>query len=235
MMNRRVKLSNIILTFITIIAACLCSCTKKEDDEILSIPSSVTIYFGDKYQLNSYQEWKSSKPFIATVDGSGTIVANHAGGCTVSCPKGSCTVNVIPTTTLYNEPICGYDVTPNIIISKYGQPDYWNDNYGYMVYETGVYSTPYMYFKYDTNTGRLKGSVIIIKRSLLDQLCEHLNQRYARQDANYYIWADEYINNNSNITKYVSLKEAYIPLIGTYGETMYYTDCFGVWYEPVNP
>ena len=65
-MNRRVKLSNIVLTFITIIAACLCSCTKIEDDEILSIPSSVTIYFGDKYQLNSYQEWKSSKPFIAT-------------------------------------------------------------------------------------------------------------------------------------------------------------------------
>lgn len=225
----------IVLTFIAILAVCLCSCKKTDDEEILNIPSSCTIYYGDKYQLNSYQEWKSTKPFIATVDGSGTIVANHAGGCTVYCSKGSCTVNVIPTTTLYNEPLCEHGITPNAIITKYGQPDYWNDNNGYMVYELESYNIPYMYFKYDPNTGLLKGAVIIVKRSLLNQLCDHLNQRYARQDANYYIWADEYINNNGDISKYVSLKEAYIPLIGTYGETMYYTDCFGVWYEPVNP
>lgn len=217
-----------------ILVTTLNSCTKNEEDEDLNIPSSCTIYYGDKYQLNSYQEWKSSKPFIATVDGSGTIVANHAGGCTVYCSKGSCTVNVIPTTNLYEEPICGYNVTPHVIITKYGQPDYWNDNMGYMVYEMNSYSIPYMFFKYDTDNGRLKGAVVIVKRSLLNQLCEHLNQRYARQDANYYLWADEYINNTSDITKYVSLRDASIPLIGQYGTTMYYTDCYAVWYEPTN-
>lgn len=228
---------NILFACTSIIVVLLNSCVKNEENGPINIPSSCTIYFGDKYQLNSYQEWKSSKPFIASVDGSGTIVANHAGGCTVSCSKGSCTVNVIPTKTLYDDPICETNLTPNKITNRFGTPDYWSDDY--MVYETGLSSIPYVYYAFESY--RFKGASVVVKKTLLNELCEHLNQRYARQDANYYIWADEYVNNANDITKIVGIREdggvgggAMIPLIGPNSTSMWYTEYYRVTYEPAN-
>lgn len=229
-----------LILFVSFCLTTLSGCVKNEDNETLNIPSSCTIYYGDKYQLNSYQEWKSSKPFIATVDGSGTIVANHAGGCTVSCSKGSCTVNVIPTKTLYNEPLCESNLTSNKITNKFGTPDYWSDDY--MVYKTGLSSTPFIYYAFESSgSHRFKGASVVVKKTLLNDLCEHLNQRYARQDGSYYIWADEYVNNANEITKYVGICEdggvgggAMIPLIGPNNTSMWYTEYYRVTYEPAN-
>ena len=154
--------------------AVLCGCTKDEESTKLDIPSNIEIEVGENFNLNTNQNWTTTNRFVAEVDGSGKITANHVGECTIKCEKGQCVVSVKANYTLYREPFCYPELTKEYVVSIYGSN--YTESGNIMMWETGQTSAPYVMYTFEN--GVFKGSSILVSKSYESSLKLHLRNRY---------------------------------------------------------
>lgn len=141
----------------------------------VNVPSNVSVRVGQTYNLGSTQSWSSSKTFVATVSSGGTITGQHVGRCTVSCPKGSCQVNVLANINLFQDPITQWGLTKSQVIAQAGY-DYQETSNGDLAYETGSSIAPYLGYSFEN--GGLSMTVLFVKTSYTTQVVDHLSERY---------------------------------------------------------
>lgn len=141
----------------------------------VNIPSQASVKVGHTYNLGSTQSWTSSKTFVATVSSDGTITGQHVGNCTISCPLGSCRVNVTATINLFSDPITQWGLSKSQVISQAGY-NYQETANGDLAYETSSSVAPYL--GYNFTNGALSSTMMFVYTSYTNQVVDHLSERY---------------------------------------------------------
>ena len=163
-----------LMWFITSIV-CLTACSSDEE-ELPIIPNNRYMKVGESFNLGYASNWVSSNTFSATVDNSGVITAIRKGTANIySTSKDlSCYISVLPSYTLYNDPISQWGISKNSIISKKGTPN--SETSTLLSYNTSSTITPIEMYLFENNS--LKASAVVVKTSYTDELVEHLSQRF---------------------------------------------------------
>lgn len=162
-------------------AVLMASCEKENENNgygggsNVNIPSSITVNVGQAYSLASTQSWSSSSEFVATVTSNGTVTGKHVGNCRVSCSAGSCNVTVRATINLFSDPYTQWGASKSQVIAYQGN-DYQETSSGALGYTTGNEVAPNV--GYIFQNGGLYAVVIYVKTAYVNEVVNHLSQRY---------------------------------------------------------
>lgn len=201
----KVKLFFVMLFTSTVL---LSGCEKDDvttNQSRVDIPSQISVYVGETYNLGSTQSWSSSSNFVATVTGNGIITGKHVGNCSISCSAGSCNVSVKATINIFNDPITQWGITMSNVISQEGSDYTLTSSGNGLSYTTGNSIAPNIGYMFQN--GGLSAVLIPVKTEYKSQVIDHLSQRYRYigVDANVYYFANG--NSASDATTAVQLSK----------------------------
>ena len=159
------------------------SCSKEDSNEISLSESSVTLHFGDEYQIVASSEtditYKVKDDYHATVTGTGFVTARYIGETDITLNNEEDTkvfkLTVAATKNLYPEPDVEYDMSKNSVIQKFGTPGATADDaIGYYNYSS---KAPMLMFLFDSND-RLIAYGVLVEIGYASDLVEFLLERY---------------------------------------------------------
>ncbi len=155
---------------------CLTACSGDEEEVRPKIPSSRNMKVGETFKLDYETQWESSNKHIATVNSAGVVTAERQGTAKIYSGQEnlSCMVSVVPSYTLYNEPIMQWGISKNSIKSQKGTPVQVTSTV--LGYETGNTIAPLEMYVFEND--RLCSAAVIVKLTYSEELVDHLVQRY---------------------------------------------------------
>ena len=158
--------------------------------------------------------WKSENDFIASVSGS-VVNAVRQGTVTVTSDKGAFKVNVTPSHTLYSDPCFDWGSSFEDVKSFMNGYDLLTETDEGLLYKgKGAAS----YVTYIFKNSQLNASGVSVKTTYMDDLVEHLNERYV------------YVGNDDNeyLLYYVSIDKKMVIGVGAQnvGYSYYYLIMF---------
>ena len=129
---------------------CLASCKEEVETPEIKVPASLEMKVGESYDLKVTSEWVSTNESVATVTTAGVISAKVQGEANIHNNSDlSCNVTVIPSYTLYAEPLMEWGITVDNLKSKKGTPESEEDGIlTYMVESNVIFSEMYMFHLY---------------------------------------------------------------------------------------
>lgn len=186
-------LNNILLlTFISIFALNLTSCSDDKDEETRF--SDMNMSTGTKEEIKNGDglTWRSENDLIASVSGS-VVNAIRKGSVMIASDKGSFKVTVTPSHTLFSDPCLEWGSSVDDVksfmegYSLYGEADeglFYNGN--------GAVG----YIGYIFKNAKLESAGVYVKTVYMEDLVEHLNERYVHfgeeeNEAFYFISPDK--------------------------------------------
>lgn len=155
---------------------CLASCKEEVETPEIKVPASLEMKVGESYDLKVTSEWVSTNEYVASVTPAGVITANVQGEANILSNSSdlSCKVTVIPSYTLYAEPLMEWGITVDNLKSKKGTPESEEDGIlTYMVESNVIFSEMYMF-----EEEVLTASAVILNSEFTDEMAAHLGQRY---------------------------------------------------------
>ena len=155
---------------------CLTACSGDEEEVRPKIPSSRNMKVGETFKLGYETQWESSNEHVATVNSAGVVTAERQGTAKIYSGQEnlSCMVSVVPSYTLYNEPIMQWGISKNSIKSQKGTPVQVTSTV--LGYETGNTIAPLEMYMFEND--RLSSAAVIVKLAYAEEMVEHLVQRY---------------------------------------------------------
>ena len=155
---------------------CLTACSGDEEEVRPKIPSSRNMKVGETFKLGYETQWESSNKHVATVNSAGVVTAERQGTTKIYSGQEnlSCMVSVVPSYTLYNEPIMQWGISKNSIKSQKGTPVQVTSTV--LGYETGNTIAPLEMYMFEND--RLSSAAVIVKLAYAEEMVEHLVQRY---------------------------------------------------------
>ena len=154
---------------------CFASCKEGDETPEIKVPASLEMKVGESYDLKVTGEWVSTNESVATVTTAGVISAKVQGEANIHNNSDlSCNVTVIPSYTLYAEPLMDWGITVDNLKSKKGTPEAEEDGIlTYMVESNVIFSEMYMF-----EEEVLTASAVILNSEFTDEMAAHLGQRY---------------------------------------------------------
>lgn len=155
---------------------CLTACSGDEKEVRPSIPASRNMKVGESFNLGYSTDWTTSNKYAATVNNEGVVTAVRKGTAKIYSRQEnlSCAVSVVPSYTLYNEPIVTWGITKNELIARKGTPD--QESSKVLTYKTENSVVPMEMYQYENN--KLTSSAVAVKTTYTEEMVEHLIQRY---------------------------------------------------------
>ncbi len=158
---------------------CFASCKEGDETPEIKVPASLEMKVGESYDLKVTGEWVSTNESVATVTTAGVISAKVQGEANIHNNSDlSCNVTVIPSYTLYEEPLMDWGITVDNLKSKKGTPDAEEEDeeevmLTYMVESNVIFSEMYLFGK-----DVLTASAVILNSEFTEEMAAHLVQRY---------------------------------------------------------
>lgn len=160
------------------------SCSKDSDEEPLTVtPSSVSMHYEDTQQLKAEgaTKWLSSDEFVAKVNSSGLITANHVGTTEIVASDGNrtanCKVTVTPEYYLYDDPILEWGVSMANIESAEKHKKVGSSSSTMLSYDYSFDSNACA-MGYTFENGKLKNVLAMFSYSLYLRAGYYLLERY---------------------------------------------------------
>ena len=173
-----------------------CSSDNEEDNSIVLDSKEVSIYSGNKFQIEAKSEksisYQSDDEYHARVSVSGLITANKVGKTNIVLTNGyeskTVEVTVKGKSNLYPEPYLKWGTTRDDLIKLLGQPDSETEKtIAYTNYSTSV---PAILYAFDGNN-TLNAVILAVKSLFSSELATYLGERYipytSEKNSIYYI------------------------------------------------
>lgn len=151
------------------------SCSNDKDEPKVSIPQDQTMTVGTTIDLKVGGSWTSSNTFVASVNNSGIVKAEHVGSCILENGKQSCRIQVSPKSKFITEPILEWGISKSEIISRCGSDYKATDNA--IGYSTGIYKNPLIMYVFTND--KLSAAAILVSTNYTETLVDFLLERYA--------------------------------------------------------
>jgi len=138
----------------------------------------VTLNAGETYTIPSGSSvtWTSANEYIATVE-NGVVTAKRVGDVRITSSKGSFTVTVNPTVTLYREPLLEWGATKSRVKSYMSGYELYKEEDDALYYNG---KNNEMYQCYDFEDSRLNIDMIIVPLASVssEKMATYLSERY---------------------------------------------------------
>lgn len=198
-------------------AILLCACNQSK-----FTPQEATLYCGDSIKVSVKDEptaqLVSSAPFVASVNGTGWVKAQHVGEAKIGSAtymtnynsnsvddntqntNDYCRVTVKPRYEYYEEPMKDWDITKDEVIRQLGNPSQVQRESGAEVLVYGDKNKDSYVTKYYFSGSRLDAALIVTETLTEAQLRDFLNERYwtDQEEDTYYDSCNEYFYYDSD-------------------------------------
>lgn len=208
--------------FIAAIALCAC-------DRNPFTPKSATLYCGDSFRITtkgapSTEMLESTNRFVASVDVSGMVKANHVGNAAITAAtyimsdgslaydaNKACQITVKPRHTYFTEPLMDWDISQEELIAKIGSaPDttmvFDNESHSLSMPIFGDYynGDSHGYIFVDN---KLKASSIVSRTASMEKAKNFMDERYeiTADDGEILFYTNSYSN---DATLFIGLLES---------------------------
>lgn len=187
---------SVLLALLAIISIVFIGCSKDGDgDSSISLKASdVTVYSGDKYQIEATSEknilYQSENEYYAKVSTSGLITSDKVGETNILLTNGDDTKSIRVTvkgkSNIYPEPKLEWGITKSNLIKSLGIPN--KETSEAIIYDNYSTAAPSIIYIFDDNN-KLKSIGVLVKSSYSASLGTFLAERYvalASQDYTIY-------------------------------------------------
>lgn len=169
---------------LTIASFWLQSCSKDDSEEPLIVtPASISMHYEDTQQLSAEgaTSWLSNDEFVAKVNSSGLITANHVGTTEIIVSNGkknaTCSVTVTPEYYLYDDPILNWGASKAEIESAEKHKKVSSSNSDMLTFDYSFGSNACV-MGYSFENGKLKNIMAMFDYSLYLRAGYYLLERY---------------------------------------------------------
>jgi len=164
-----------------------CSDDDKIDNDILLKESSITISYGEEYQIEATSAtditYSSENEYYAEVSSTGIITAGKVGETNIILKNEYDTkklkVVVEPENTLYKEPHMEWGMKRNTFKKKYGEPI--TESESIITYLTDIKAAPAVMYLFDEDD-RLNSASVVVDSQYSNSLGNFLDERYVLVD-----------------------------------------------------
>lgn len=186
-MKKRIYLFAILFLALSFVA-----CSSDDDPVILTISDSkLEMYSGNEMLLTATAsaQWTSDNEFVAEVDESGKVTANHIGNATITASNGDkrayCKVNVVPQYSLYADPILKFGCSQYYVKDE-EKRTLIKKTSSYLSYEGENDNVPGIVYNFKND--QLTSVFVLVKHNyssaMAEKLVGFLSERYAVAGAN---------------------------------------------------
>ncbi len=152
----------------------LTSCSSDKDDEVKFGDMNMETGTEENIKNGDGLTWKSENDLIASVSGS-VVSAVRQGSVVIASDKGSFKVNVTPKHTLYSDPCFEWGSSVSHVKSFMKGYRLFNETDKVLLYN-GTGAVEYVAYLFENS--KLNDSGVYVKPAYMDDLVEHLNERY---------------------------------------------------------
>lgn len=164
----------LLTTLALILSVSFTSCGGDDDNSVSFKNLNMTAGTSTSIENGKGIDWESENEYIATVS-NGTVNALRVGSVRITSDKGSFTVTVSPSSSLYEEPYMKWGSSVSTVKSYMKGYTLLGEKNNILLYYGNGAAT---YIGYTFENSKLDNSVAYIPTSYLDELVDFINERY---------------------------------------------------------